>query len=250
MTKGLPSRLDQFQRYFSVKLATTPQQMDQVFALRYRVFCEELQLEPAELFPGHRESDAFDGHSRHCLVIHRRSGQVAGCVRLVRPGPQHLMPFERHCLDALRLDNAERFYDMRAESCEISRIAVDHFFRRRCCQHVSTTAEQLLEDCCDKERSSFSLIGVALALAGVAMAAVERRPYMLAMMEAGLPRRLRRLGMPSERLGGAVDYHGRRSLYLLDARQIVAQMDPQLASLYRSILEAFDPTLRFRLHVA
>jgi N-acyl-L-homoserine lactone synthetase len=219
MTKGLPSRLDQFQRYFSVKLATTPQQMDQVFALRYRVFCEELQLEPAELFPGHRESDAFDGHSRHCL-------------------------------DALRLDNAERFYDMRAESCEISRIAVDHFFRRRCCQHVSTTAEQLLEDCCDKERSSFSLIGVALALAGVAMAAVERRPYMLAMMEAGLPRRLRRLGMPSERLGGAVDYHGRRSLYLLDARQIVAQMDPQLASLYRSILEAFDPTLRFRLHVA
>ena len=94
------SLTEDFRRFFKVSLATTPEQKQAVYRLRYRVYCEELQYEPADAFPDKAEFDEFDARSLHCLVIHRRSGLAAGCVRLVRSLDEHShapLPIEKHC---------------------------------------------------------------------------------------------------------------------------------------------------------
>ena len=81
MPEKMKSLLDDFQQYFDLKLATTPEQRAKVYQIRYRVYCEEFGYEQAGSFPEQQESDDFDRHSSHCLVVHKSSGMPAGCAR-------------------------------------------------------------------------------------------------------------------------------------------------------------------------
>lgn len=68
-----------------VVMANSNALLDEVFRLRYQVYCVEKGYER-----GHagRERDAFDARARHALLIHRQSGQPVGTVRVVPPVPQ------------------------------------------------------------------------------------------------------------------------------------------------------------------
>ena len=63
------SLTEDFRRFFKVSLATTPEQKQAVYRLRYRVYCEELQYEPAEAFPDKAEFDEFDAVHTQVLKL-------------------------------------------------------------------------------------------------------------------------------------------------------------------------------------
>jgi len=72
LKKNIPPTLtENFQRYFSVDLATTQEQKNAVYHIRYRVYCDEFHYEPADRFPDEREFDVYDDNSLHCLITHR-----------------------------------------------------------------------------------------------------------------------------------------------------------------------------------
>ncbi|MEM6605656.1 MAG: GNAT family N-acyltransferase, partial [Pseudomonadota bacterium] len=87
---------DDFYKYFDLSLATTEALQKQVFAVRYSVYCEEFGYENSAEFRDGLEQDTFDEHSIHCLVTHRSSEIPAGCVRLVQPSANLMMPLEDH----------------------------------------------------------------------------------------------------------------------------------------------------------
>jgi putative hemolysin len=71
--------------HLGVRIATTPDEIDAVQALRYRVFYDEMGAIPAIL---HRDIDAYDAVADHLLVVDHMIGDgpeaVVGTYRLIR----------------------------------------------------------------------------------------------------------------------------------------------------------------------
>jgi putative hemolysin len=72
-----------------VRIATTPEEIDAVQALRYRVFYDEMGANPdPEAARTRRDADAFDAVADHLLVMDHAIGDgpdgVVGCYRLIR----------------------------------------------------------------------------------------------------------------------------------------------------------------------
>lgn len=227
--------VDNFQRFFKIELATTDAQKEAAFGIRYRVYCEELGLEPADQFPDKMEHDQYDEYSLACLVTHKRSGLPAGCVRMVETCNDRAMPFEPHCRDSLNVEYAQLLYEERETVVECSRLAVDGTFRRRIGEDHTRLGEYDALDCCHLEHRSFSLIGIATLLAGFAAADLVSRPNILAMMEPYLPRLLRRQGILVQKAGKRVKYHGMRAPYFMNTRAAAPNMRPDLQMLYKTV---------------
>src|SRR5882757_577214 len=77
--------LQRFERYFEVIEADTPELVEKAHAIRYRVYCEETHFLKAAKDANALEKDNFAAHSVHALLMHRKSGQPVGTVRLVLP---------------------------------------------------------------------------------------------------------------------------------------------------------------------
>ena len=116
-----------FEKYFSLLVADTDTLKEQVFRLRYEVYCKEFGYEPTERFPDGMERDSYDGQSHHVLLVHKSSDLSAGCLRMIPTDPTDPckpLPFEAHRkakLDAKRLTELNL---PRSSVCEISRLAV------------------------------------------------------------------------------------------------------------------------------
>jgi len=229
------SIVEDFQEYFEVELATTAEQMAKVYRIRYRVYCEEFGYEEAESFPDDQESDEFDSHSVHCLIIHKLTGMPAACVRVVNVDQHTLMPMEKYCRNSLDNDLFGSRSLNRSVICEFSRLAVDGAFRRRVGEGASRFGELSSMDCTKRELRTFSLIAIAAFVSAFAISDHLGRPHAFAMMEPFLPRLLKRSGVLVSRVGEDVDYHGIRAPYFITTPAAVGGMPDELRELYRAI---------------
>lgn len=228
---------ENFQQYFSVDLATTPEQKLDVYKIRYRVYCDEFKYEPADRFPEKVEFDEFDDKSLHCLITHR-SGMPAGCVRLVPAygdADNSSLPFEKYCMDSLDTEYIERLNLERNTVCEISRLAVDGAFRRRSGEALTRFGEVDAMDCSRQEQRTFSLIAVVGFLAATALTDLTGRTNVFAMMEPFLPRLLKRSGILFQRAGKDINYHGTRAPYYNNTQSVLENMRSDLRELYDAV---------------
>jgi N-acyl amino acid synthase of PEP-CTERM/exosortase system len=239
MDKSSASLVADFQKYFDLQLATTPSQLENVYRVRYRVYCEEFHYEPLEAFPDHLEKDDFDANSRHCLVVHKATGMPAGCARLVLADEHSLLPMEKFCSSAID-ENIIRSFDGRRHTiCEFSRLGVDGAFRRRPGEHASRFGEISALDCSKREQRTFSLIAVATILSAFALSELIARPNCFAMMESFLPRLLRRSGIVVHPAGREIEYHGIRSPFSFETRPTVGAMAEEFKEFYAVIRADF-----------
>ncbi len=239
MDNNSASLVADFQRYFDLQLATTPSQLENVYRIRYRVYCEEFHYEPVEAFPDQMERDDFDANSKHCLVVHRATGMPAGCARLVFADEQSLLPMEKYCSSAIDQDIVRAFDGRRRTICEFSRLGVDGAFRRRPGEDASRFGEISALDCSKREQRTFSLIAVATILSAFALSELIERPHCFAMMEPFLPRLLRRSGIVVHSAGREIEYHGTRSPFSFETRETVGAMAEEFRDFYAVIRADF-----------
>ena len=239
MKEKKTSLLEDFQEYFELEMVTTPEHMEKVYRIRYRVYCEEFGYEPADAFPSEQEQDAFDTHSSHCLVTHKSSRMPAGCARLVHVSEQTLMPMEKFCSSSLDKKIMRSYEGKRETMCEFSRLAVDGAFRRRTGELATRFGEISSLDCTKREKRTFSLIAIATILAAFAMSDRIGRPNCFAMMEPFLPRLLRRSGIVVHPAGKEIDYHGIRAPYYFETHETVAGMAEDMREFYEVIRSSF-----------
>ncbi len=212
---------ESFEQYFRIDLAYTEKMRQDVYGVRYRVYCEEFNYEATDFFPDKQEKDEYDDISMHCLITHKPSGKPAGCVRLVpalEPEPDFLLPMEKYCRSSLDNPFIEDLDLDRHKECELSRLAVEATFRRRPGEALTRFGEVNGLDCSAIEQRTFSLIAVSAFVAAIALTDLAGRNSVFAMMEPFLPRLLKRSGIYFVRSGKDIDYHGIRAAYFLDAR--------------------------------
>lgn len=226
-----------FHDYFEVLAADSPSLQDEVYRIRYEVYCRELAYEEASRFPDQRERDEFDPIARHCLLRHRSSGEYAGCVRLIA---RHALddavrlPFEKHCWQSL---DPALMVDLRARGgCygEISRLAVPSRFRRRKGEQenpIGTGEESAQED--DQRRSPHIALGLYMAATSIGLE--SGLDGVFAMMEPRLARHLKRFGIQFQQAGGVMEYHGQRAAYYISREQLFEGLHPEIEALLFSI---------------
>lgn len=234
------SMAENFQRYFTVKYAATPELKQEVFRTRFSVYCREFGYEPLDSFPDEMEHDDFDDVSLHCLIQHNETGMPAGCVRLVPASFNSKsadMPFERYCMESLDHAFIESLNLQRDHECEISRLAVDGAFRRRQSESLDRYGNANGLKFGEEEQRVFPLIAVSAFLAATSLTLQTNRPNAFAMMEPFLPRLLARSGLLFERAGQDIDYHGIRAPYFITAQSALQNMRPELKELFDAIHE-------------
>lgn len=199
---------DYFQQSFQIVLADTNQLVEEVFRLRYRVYCEELNYENCEAFPDGMERDSYDRRAVYCLLKHRASNSFVGCVRVLLSDPKHLeakFPFEQF------LGSSSLNFDLpalpRQAICEVSRLAIISEFRRQKGAVGRAADVQLTE----VERFLLPSLPLGLYLAATSVALELGIDNAFAMMEGRLARHLQRFGLYFQQVAPLTDYHGMRA---------------------------------------
>lgn len=244
MSNNELSLAESFQQYFSVDMAQTPSELEQVYQLRYRVYCEELRYEPKELFPDQAECDDYESQSLHLLITHRKTGLPAACVRLVKSlqSGYQLLPFERNFPHSLDPNFFSRFNLDRSSICEISRLAVDRRFRRRVGEVYGQVGDFQAMEVDRKEQRAFSLLSEVAFLAATALTVLSGRSNVFALMEPYLCRLLGRSGIYFMRVGGDIQHNGMRAPYFITSEYAVNSMRLELLELYQMTYDKLSST--------
>ena len=235
---------DIFEKYFYVIRADTPQLKLLAYRIRYDVYCREFQYE--EPNPEHIETDHFDDHSMHCLLIHKPTGTAAGCVRLIdsRKLVDKHLPFEPF----FKNYGNSRYFRLidpntlrRGNYGEISRLAVRSSFRRRKIEKHAPISYPITSEAHDLGRNSTLVMPISLVLAAFVLQFSCGFDYGFAMMEMRLVRLLNRYGIRFMQVGDLVNYHGRRGPFCIhedlmrrhfkpEIRELMAVMKEQLSA--------------------
>lgn len=114
---------------FEIVRADTDSLKEQVFRLRYQVFCEEHNCDSIDSYGDGILIDPHDDHSVHFLLRHKETGEVAGATSVVMPREDrdgHSFPVQQICdHPLLHMPQETR------RLCEISRLCMAPRFRRR-----------------------------------------------------------------------------------------------------------------------
>lgn len=223
---GSDDLYENYFQWFRVCLATTPQELEEAYRLRYQVYCVETGFLPVEDNPGGLERDSFDDHSDQGLLMHRPTGLTAGCVRLVNPNPDK----DNYGLPAIGGSPAlEALGDKLplATTGEISRFSVSKAFRQRQNDNLfGNLGEEQREHLQRQMRRAIPHITLGLMQCIVAMTLRQNLTHWCAIIDPLLLRLLSRLGIHFHHVGELVEFHGLR-------QPVYSSVDDLMSGIYR-----------------
>jgi len=194
------SLLTLFNAHFSTVMADSPERVRIAKQLRHQVYCVENPLESQN--QERIETDIFDAHAAHSLLVHRPSDIPLGTVRLVLPLVEetaHSFPMQS-ILDA---DTAREFKKIPLHAAaEVSRFSISRQSRRLMEAHDQSERDFI--------RNTAPLMRMGLIQALVRMSLQHNITHWCAMMEQSLLRMLAAMGIHFVPLGPVVEYHGLR----------------------------------------
>jgi N-acyl amino acid synthase of PEP-CTERM/exosortase system len=232
-----------FRDHFQIGIARTPPELEHVYRVRGDVYCREFRYEREEDCPDGLEMDPYDSRAVHCLITHRSTGRPAGCVRLVTAGEsetERRLPFEIVCGDRVSHPILHPKRLPRTTVCEISRLAVHTFFRRRPGEATNPLGDYKEFAPTPKEIRTFPLLSVALFLAATGMVVLSGRHHVYAIMEPRLARMLRRSGLAFKQVGELIEYHGQRAAYHISIEEALQGIRGQLAEFYGLVCDSVN----------
>lgn len=208
---------EHFCKYFQLRLVSDASEKMQAYQLRYQVYCQEFAFKNPADFPDQLEVDSFDLDAKHILLIHKPSGFVAGCFRLIFADPTRNskgLPIAQYCRNAVD----QRLFDFDKQDpsryAEISRLAVHERFRRRHDERLtpSAVAQGNFESLA--RQRDFPHIPLSMFLAASAMSELYGLDCVIVMMEPRLARLLKLCGIHFQAIGDVVDYYGLRAPFI------------------------------------
>lgn len=228
-----------FCQYFVIEPALSPQEKQEVYRLRYQVYCQELGWEPEN--PSGQETDEYDAYSMHCLMRSVHSGEYVGCIRLVLPkdGQFYPLPFEKACGSTLY----DGYMDPKARSrfaiAEVSRLAVIGKYRRRKYEQQRSVAISDA-DYGTIARPRFPYIPVGLYLGMLAMAKRNEIETLYVLTEPVLAKHFKRLGIKLLPIGNPVEHHGERIPLMMSVKQTLSNLNLFVRPLFKEISKEMD----------
>lgn len=233
-----------FNAVFNVQLATSLDVIDEVFALRYQVYCIDRPFEDPDCFADKREHDAYDPRSAHALIRHGITGDSVASVRLVMAGDtqeQASFPMEDRCIHHMDPPARQAFSDARRDQvAEISRMAVSREFRRRLNEYksVSGISEQAYYSDSESGRRAMPYISLGLFSAILRMSVKHNITHWMAVMEPAQLRLLKRFGVEFDHVGPVMEYHGRRRPAFTEAAALIERIKQRRPDVWSLITDA------------
>lgn len=218
------------------KKVSSAAELEEVYRLRYRVYCEERGFEKPEDHPGGLERDGYDRHSIHFGAFNEM-GELIGTARIILNSGNGF-PLEKNCVLKKDLSCLDR-----EKLGEISRLALKREYRRRAEDHYIYNDEgepppELSSPPNDRRQRHEIVIGLYKLIY------IESRKMGLThwytVMAKGLYLLLNRMGIFFQPIGPAIEYHGQRIPYLGDIddiERVVAKVNPALFQEARDELE-------------
>jgi N-acyl amino acid synthase of PEP-CTERM/exosortase system len=186
---------------------------NEVYKLRYQVYCIETEFLNSEHYPEGLEIDEFDQQSVHYLIRHRRSGDYAATTRLILPdanNPEKLFPVELHS----EIDNVAVMQPInRRHLGEVSRFCVSKAFKKRKNEEHTLTGIDVdwqVDYFTLDELRTFPHIALALITCVIKASHENDIHYLFASMEQALLRFLSVPGINFTKIGPLANYHGPR----------------------------------------
>ena len=204
--------VDHFDQYFEMVSATSDELKNEVYKLRYQVYCIENEFESSDLHPDGLEFDEYDQQSVHYLIRHRKTGDYAATTRLILPdanNPDKLFPLELHC----EIDNFAAMKSINRKNLgEISRFCVSKTFKKRKNEGhtIAAIGSVWPNHVTLDERRTFPHITLALIACFIKASYEHDIHYLYAVMEPSLLRFVSAWGINFTKIGPKVDYHGER----------------------------------------
>ncbi|WP_062064294.1 PEP-CTERM/exosortase system-associated acyltransferase [Cellvibrio sp. OA-2007] len=229
-----------FSHYLKPQIAKSDPLKQEVYKLRYQVYCEELHFE--ETNATHIEQDEFDSRSIHCFIRHINTNALAGTLRVIATrNTDELLPMEKFCPQAITDENLRPRNFPAHQICEVSRLAVPLSFRKRQVDQFSGGATGAINETIfsTQELRFFPYIAVSLYLSAIALCHKSRIHHVFVMMEPRLARSLNFVGIHFTQIGAPVEYHGKRAAYYVDIRQLRKKMSIG----YRKLLAMIEQEL-------
>lgn len=232
-----------FNSVFSVELAKSTAAINEVFEVRYQVYCIDRPFEDPNCFIDKREHDAYDPRSVHALIRHRSSNQGIAAVRLVladEAGGQTSFPMEAPCLDRMSSAAQKALAQVpRHRVAEMSRLAVSRDFRKRLNENKTTSgiSDSVCYTDIDGGQRAMPYISLGLFAAIVRMSVENGITHWLAVMEPTLLRLLKRYGIAFDHVGATVEYHGRRKPVFTEAAALLDGIRMQRPDVWSLITE-------------
>lgn len=199
--------LEAFNQYFEMIPANTDELRQEVYKLRYQVYCLEHKfLEPSA---EGLEYDEYDAHSCHYLIQHKETKSYMATTRLILPSNKNieeLFPAEIHS----QIDNTELLKTVpRVNLAELSRFCVSKDFRRRAGEQDLLVTYDMNGNLSRGKNSSAS-ITLALFAGAIKMSSEHNIQCWIASIEPALKRVVEPLGIHIIKIGSLADYHGMR----------------------------------------
>lgn len=210
-------------------------ELEEVFRLRYKVYCDEWGFEKPEDHPGGLEFDSFDSSSKHFVSLDE-SWQIIGTVRIILNSEKGF-PIEKHCKIDSDLAGLHR-----DKIGEISRLAVSKRFRKRVEDRFiyDGTPELIQQQAAVHERRRRHEIVTGLYKCVYIESKKIGLTHWYAVMAKGLYILLKRLGILFEPIGPEIYYHGLRTPYLGSIATIeneVSRLNPELFKEFQEALK-------------
>lgn len=233
-----------FSTYLSPQIALDESLKDEVYKIRHDVYCKELELEP--LRENGIETDEFDAFSKHCLIKHLNSENYAGTIRLVTPKKEdELLPIEKYCAHSITDKKLSPKNMKREEICEFSRLAVPAQFRRRAMDKFAGAATGAINEASysENELRCFPFIAIGLYMSAASLGMGLGLKHAFVMMEPRLARSLSFIGIKFVQIGPAIDYHGMRAPYYINAPLLFKNLSPGFRVMLTNLQDVIDDQL-------
>jgi N-acyl amino acid synthase of PEP-CTERM/exosortase system len=194
---------------FTFRRVETEEELEEVYRLRFHVYCTECSFESPDDHPDGRETDEYDAHSIHFIAIDPAKN-IVGSVRLIKHSELGF-PIEKYCnpdIDTSRLP--------KDRVVEISRLAISKAYRRRDADGLYGTYKDDVKGNGGGFKRRDHRPNIILGL----FKAMYRESKWLGIvnwyvaMEKSLYVLLRRYGFDFYAVGAEVQYHGRRKPYI------------------------------------
>jgi N-acyl amino acid synthase of PEP-CTERM/exosortase system len=227
---NIMSILEAFNQYFEIIPASTEELRQEVYKLRYQVYClEKGFLNPS---PDGTEHDEYDEYSSHYLIRHHETGYMA-TTRLILPDrnhPEKLFPMEAYN----QIDNAELLKSMpRNNIAELSRFCVSKEFRRRANERDIIVTNEVDDDRSPIKKHHSPNLTLALFACAVRISFEHDIHYWYAIMEPASKKIAAALGVNFVAVGSPMPsehYYGLRAPYTIKVNDLLRgaeEKDPE-----------------------
>lgn len=206
--------------------------MEDIYRLRYKVYCDEWGFEAPGDHPRGIETDEYDEHSVHFAAFREDDGRLIGTVRLIQSSELGL-PMLKHC--ALDIDTSAFKNTIVGE---ISRLAISKELRRRGPDKAlyDDGIRELEEDniplSIKERRKNENAIVLGLYRCLYKESLEKGITHWYAVMARGLYLLLKKISIIPCQIGPEVHYHGLRAPYILDLAMIMDYLKENNPCLY------------------